>query len=141
MTLRYHGPDAVGIGSNLDQRPPTSSSDGADARRRREDRPRHRPSRAGLTFEGVTVDNHFDMLRIHGDFKITYPPPRHDDEDGPKPRREVFEGQVVDGKELVAGAPLRVLWSDDGLETFESAKVPGHSGPVRGGACVCGWYV
>ena len=55
-----------------------------------------RPS--GLTFEGVTVDNHFDMLRIHGDFKITYPPPRHDDDDGPKPKREVFEGQVVDGK-------------------------------------------
>ena len=46
----------------------------------------------------MTVDNHFDMLRIHGDFKITYPPPRHDDDDGPKPRREVFEGQVVDGK-------------------------------------------
>ncbi len=38
------------------------------------------------------------MLRIHGDFKITYPPSKHDDDDGPKPRREVFEGQVVDGK-------------------------------------------
>ena len=37
------------------------------------------------------------MLRIHGDFKITYPPPRHDEEDAPV-RREVFEGQVVDGK-------------------------------------------
>ena len=53
-----------------------------------------RPS--GLTFEGVTVCNHFDMLRIHGDFKVTYPP-QHSEDDEVR-RREVFEGQVIDGK-------------------------------------------
>ncbi|KAH8044238.1 hypothetical protein JL722_14795 [Aureococcus anophagefferens] len=57
-----------------------------------------RPS--GLIYEGVTVDNHFDMLRIYGDFRITYPVKlsRAERDAGLEVPPEVYEGQIVDGK-------------------------------------------
>ncbi|KAH8063763.1 hypothetical protein JL722_2950 [Aureococcus anophagefferens] len=55
-----------------------------------------RPS--GLIYEGVTVDNHFDMLRIYGDFRITYPVKLSRERAGLEVPPEVYEGQIVDGK-------------------------------------------
>ena len=55
-----------------------------------------RPS--GLTFEGVTVDNHFDMLRIHGDFKLRIPLPDMTTTTAPNQNARSSRGKVVDGK-------------------------------------------
>ena len=66
----------------------------------------------GTTYEGVTVDNHFDTSAVIGDFKVTYPltaplelaPDAAEDRLVSRatlhtpPSREIFEGRVVDGR-------------------------------------------